>query len=238
MKEEEIMSLKKCPECGGSVSDKAVACPHCGAPLSTKVDDVEREEKSAVDNVHYDQNDHQIQPKNEPASTKPQMKKTGSKKRKRIFSLIILIVIIGAIIGYSRYEKEIEYYNTAINYYNTTTACGDNLYKLAEKYVDHWYDPGDSINNYTEGDGAALYSKMIKSYKKSQKIYATLSDYPEKYAKLHNQIQTTNKSLNALYSQITYFPTMSEDTFENRASSKFNTLDSDLKDLNTTLSSN
>jgi hypothetical protein len=26
------MTLKACSECGGQVSDKAVACPHCGAP--------------------------------------------------------------------------------------------------------------------------------------------------------------------------------------------------------------
>lgn len=26
--------LIKCPECGGSVSDKAPACIHCGFPLS------------------------------------------------------------------------------------------------------------------------------------------------------------------------------------------------------------
>jgi len=28
------MSLLKCPECGGSVSDSAPACPHCGLPIS------------------------------------------------------------------------------------------------------------------------------------------------------------------------------------------------------------
>ena len=27
------MSLVKCPECVGNVSDKAAACPHCGYPL-------------------------------------------------------------------------------------------------------------------------------------------------------------------------------------------------------------
>ena len=30
------MALTKCPECGGDVSDKAVACPHCGCPLNVQ----------------------------------------------------------------------------------------------------------------------------------------------------------------------------------------------------------
>lgn len=25
------MALIKCPECGGTISDKAVRCPHCGS---------------------------------------------------------------------------------------------------------------------------------------------------------------------------------------------------------------
>ncbi len=29
--------LMKCPECGGTVSDKASACPHCGAPVEPSV---------------------------------------------------------------------------------------------------------------------------------------------------------------------------------------------------------
>lgn len=28
------MSLIKCPECNGTVSDKASSCPHCGCPIS------------------------------------------------------------------------------------------------------------------------------------------------------------------------------------------------------------
>ena len=31
------MSLIRCAECGGNVSDKAVACPHCGAPIEVSV---------------------------------------------------------------------------------------------------------------------------------------------------------------------------------------------------------
>lgn len=27
------MSLITCPECSGSISDKAIICPHCGIPL-------------------------------------------------------------------------------------------------------------------------------------------------------------------------------------------------------------
>ena len=27
------VALKKCSECGGQVSSRAVACPHCGAPV-------------------------------------------------------------------------------------------------------------------------------------------------------------------------------------------------------------
>lgn len=31
------MSLIKCPECGGTVSDKAAACPHCGMAIATSL---------------------------------------------------------------------------------------------------------------------------------------------------------------------------------------------------------
>ena len=30
------MALMKCPECGGTVSDKAEICPHCGCPVEEK----------------------------------------------------------------------------------------------------------------------------------------------------------------------------------------------------------
>lgn len=30
------MALIKCPECDGSVSDKALSCPHCGNPIEQK----------------------------------------------------------------------------------------------------------------------------------------------------------------------------------------------------------
>lgn len=29
------MALIACPDCGGQVSDQALACPHCGRPLQT-----------------------------------------------------------------------------------------------------------------------------------------------------------------------------------------------------------
>lgn len=35
------MALIKCPECGGTVSDKALSCPHCGFPVSTVISDQE-----------------------------------------------------------------------------------------------------------------------------------------------------------------------------------------------------
>ena len=30
------MSLTTCPECSGTVSDRAYSCPHCGYPLQGK----------------------------------------------------------------------------------------------------------------------------------------------------------------------------------------------------------
>lgn len=31
------MAIIKCPECGGTVSDKAYSCPHCGYPIMDKI---------------------------------------------------------------------------------------------------------------------------------------------------------------------------------------------------------
>ena len=42
--------LIKCPECGGSVSDKAPACIHCGFPLSN----IHKENICLVDGQEYD----------------------------------------------------------------------------------------------------------------------------------------------------------------------------------------
>lgn len=42
--------LIKCPECGGSVSDKAPACIHCGFPLNN----IHKENICLVDGMEYD----------------------------------------------------------------------------------------------------------------------------------------------------------------------------------------
>ena len=36
------MALIRCPECGGEISDKAIACPHCGFPLENKNTEIEK----------------------------------------------------------------------------------------------------------------------------------------------------------------------------------------------------
>lgn len=38
------MALTECPECGGQVSDKAMACPNCGCPIETDL----------LDNCHHE----------------------------------------------------------------------------------------------------------------------------------------------------------------------------------------
>ena len=43
------MALIDCPECGGNVSDKAVACPHCGAPPTVLIDCFECGDKVGMD---------------------------------------------------------------------------------------------------------------------------------------------------------------------------------------------
>lgn len=49
------MALIKCPECGGSVSDRASACIHCGYPLSnTEINRVTDKNICMVDGVCYD----------------------------------------------------------------------------------------------------------------------------------------------------------------------------------------
>ena len=36
MREDEIMALVKCPECGKEISDKASNCPGCGYPIESQ----------------------------------------------------------------------------------------------------------------------------------------------------------------------------------------------------------
>lgn len=58
------MSLINCPECGGTVSDKAKSCPKCGYPLSEEFDytnelsgvvDKNSDESKTIELDHYDQ---------------------------------------------------------------------------------------------------------------------------------------------------------------------------------------
>lgn len=44
------MALIKCPECNGTVSDKASSCPQCGAPVKTSV----CENREVEYPIHYD----------------------------------------------------------------------------------------------------------------------------------------------------------------------------------------
>lgn len=246
------MSLKQCPECGGTISDKATICPHCGAPLKTQnvTDPKDENQSDKCSETKYNQDALQYPktPTNSHSDTiddntslvqEEQMNRTSkNNKKKGIIGLIIAVIVIIVIIGCIQSEKNTTYYNNAVSYYNAVASCGNHIDTLANKYVDHWYDPGDSINNYIKGDGAELYNKMETSYEKSQKIYAKLADHPKKYDKLYSEIQTTNKNLNACYSQVTTFPKMTEDTFEERISEKFNSLSSALKDMNATLNEN
>ena len=43
------MALIECPECGSSISDKAVSCPHCGFPLTKEVSSIQPEEVTTAD---------------------------------------------------------------------------------------------------------------------------------------------------------------------------------------------
>ena len=45
------MSLIQCPECDGTISDKANICPHCGFPLK---EDNKINTKCTIDNISYD----------------------------------------------------------------------------------------------------------------------------------------------------------------------------------------
>ncbi len=43
MREEKVMALIQCPECGKEISDKAGKCPHCGYPIEETENNVEKE---------------------------------------------------------------------------------------------------------------------------------------------------------------------------------------------------
>ena len=75
------MSLIKCPECGGNVSDMAEKCPHCGISIQSNSDN---------NLLQNDQNDNSQQ-KLEP--------ETGIKKknRKLIISTAIVITVVAVI---------------------------------------------------------------------------------------------------------------------------------------------
>lgn len=52
-KGENIMALKKCPECGQDVSDKAEKCPHCGYEMNNIHESVQKPEKKKRDPKKY-----------------------------------------------------------------------------------------------------------------------------------------------------------------------------------------
>ena len=40
------MALTKCPECGNTISDKAISCPHCGYVIKQQVNNLNTPKKS------------------------------------------------------------------------------------------------------------------------------------------------------------------------------------------------
>ncbi len=78
------MALITCPECSKEISDKVVSCPHCGFPLNKDTIETQKVEIASVN------------------------LKMEAKKKKKLFSIIVSIIIICGIIfsGYSVYSKE------------------------------------------------------------------------------------------------------------------------------------
>ncbi|MBN2879295.1 MAG: hypothetical protein JXN65_06640 [Clostridia bacterium] len=85
------MALVKCPECSGTVSDKAITCPHCGNPL----DHNKNETILSNENVAT-------------IATINKREKVNKSKKIIIFGLfiILIILIISTIFSISRHSKD------------------------------------------------------------------------------------------------------------------------------------
>ena len=75
------MSLIKCPECGGNVSDMAEKCPHCGISIQFNSDN------TILQNDHIDNIQQRIEPKTD----------KRKKNKKLIFFTAIVIMVVAVI---------------------------------------------------------------------------------------------------------------------------------------------
>lgn len=93
------MALMQCPECGGQVSNLAVACPHCGCPI-------QKTDQNEVASLPEHKETPPLKPADLPSGGRNYMSAPGEKKDHRTVATIISIIAILSAIAIAKTVSE------------------------------------------------------------------------------------------------------------------------------------
>lgn len=195
------MALITCPECSKEISDQVKSCPHCGFPLTEESNGTQKVEIASVN-----------------------LKMEASKKKKLI-TLIISILVIGAIIfiGYLSYSKQkAKEYSTNVNLLmsemlssgsdaeslmNLTSQVWSNtIYKKFDNETDkytrkngYWESDFNKSLGYLLNDSSTKTKiENIKSSEvKVSEMMKKLQKPPKEYEKVYDELLELNSSYQA-----------------------------------------
>ena len=132
------MALIKCPECGGTVSDKATKCPHCGYNFQTE---------PTVEQPEPEQN--------EPKEVEPKDNKSGLRTTTLIIvASIVVLLIVGLILLFGNRNRDNDYYypqdSTAVESYTSTAdTTGYDANASSGSETSSYSEPAANANEYT-----------------------------------------------------------------------------------------
>ena len=132
------MALIKCPECGGTVSDKATKCPHCGYNFQTE---------PTVEQPEPEQN--------EPEKVEPENNKSGLRTTTLIIAVsVVILLIVGLILLFGNRNRDNDYYYpqdtiAAESYTSTADTTGCVADASSDSETSSYSEPAANANEYT-----------------------------------------------------------------------------------------
>jgi hypothetical protein len=156
------MSLIKCPECGGTVSDKAPVCPHCGVKIAGEV------EASSSSHAGSQPSHAPEQAPEPPAEKRPEPsgeKKTDTKAWTIV--CVVIVILLAAIGGYCYFTSNSE----------------EREEEMAYQMLDGCVDPlsyEDFIDKYPKSRHIAEIKDRYEELKKEIDTWNRLCRYGDK----------------------------------------------------------
>lgn len=171
-REEKIMALIKCPECGKEISEYADSCPNCGYSIKDYFEKKKQEKKQKELEKEREERKKQEEEKERLQDEKKKQiynKLLGTRKKKIIFSLICFIALM-SVAGISMW-----YYKSKENLRDIKKTIPECLERLdsVEEDLYEYFEFGE--DRYYELDGLSL-DMLEFSISKAREKYIKLND--------------------------------------------------------------